>query len=681
MDIEIAEPGRMTQTGSSLLKLIQNNNMPVLDLLVREAIQNSLDARENDTDYVDVDLSIGEFDSYQFVNSLDMVSTKLKTLYPNSRYNYLAIRDSHTVGLTGNLHYDDVTDEKHYGNLLKLVYEISKAQDAEGAGGSWGLGKTVYFRIGIGMVIYYSRIHFGNGYQSRLAVSFVEDESSSNAVIPPYNGKLKRGIAWWGKSIGENKTQPVTDDGTINSILGFFNIKPYSGDETGTMVIIPYIDEGALLKNNEMDYRDVEDNIIPLYWKKSIEEYIRVAVQRWYAPRLNNPHYPYGPYLKVYINGRPLETDEMEPVFHIVQLLYNYALKKETPVESKTIEIRREDIKLHKSLKTEISGTVAFARVDRSALYMTPPNNKPSPYMYINCDIRQAEMNKSIICFTRKPGMIVSYHNVGSWADGLPESDPSHYIIALFVINSENLLQQASNISLEEYVRKSEMADHTDWNDYNIGSFNPRIISKSQRQIISKIYKEFAPQEEQHEEKANSGFGKMFGDLLLPPENYGKGASHKTPPTPPRQLTPRSSLTIIAEDTEYSNNSMIYHLVVKPKAKCTEYEIHLGIDSESGIIAVNEWEKKLGLSMPFELSGIYCSDNGKKSESHLICKANSQAASTNSKWSLLSPDSSTLFGFKKEGTQSTVDHYWVKLDIIRRDVRPAFTMLELKGSN
>lgn len=40
MKIEIAEPGRMTQSGSSLLKLIQNNNMPILDLLVRESIQN-----------------------------------------------------------------------------------------------------------------------------------------------------------------------------------------------------------------------------------------------------------------------------------------------------------------------------------------------------------------------------------------------------------------------------------------------------------------------------------------------------------------------------------------------------------------------------------------------------------------------------------------------------------------
>ena len=36
MYIEIAEPGRMSQSGSSLLKLIQNNYMPTLDLLVRE---------------------------------------------------------------------------------------------------------------------------------------------------------------------------------------------------------------------------------------------------------------------------------------------------------------------------------------------------------------------------------------------------------------------------------------------------------------------------------------------------------------------------------------------------------------------------------------------------------------------------------------------------------------------
>ena len=47
MRIEIAEHGRMTESGSSLLRLIQNQDIPLLDLLVRESVQNSLDAASN----------------------------------------------------------------------------------------------------------------------------------------------------------------------------------------------------------------------------------------------------------------------------------------------------------------------------------------------------------------------------------------------------------------------------------------------------------------------------------------------------------------------------------------------------------------------------------------------------------------------------------------------------------
>ena len=47
MRIEIAEHVRMSESGSSLLRLIQNNETCRLDLLVREAVQNSLDAGTN----------------------------------------------------------------------------------------------------------------------------------------------------------------------------------------------------------------------------------------------------------------------------------------------------------------------------------------------------------------------------------------------------------------------------------------------------------------------------------------------------------------------------------------------------------------------------------------------------------------------------------------------------------
>ena len=165
MKIEIAEPGRMTQSGSSLLKLIQNNNMPILDLLVRESIQNSLDAKNEKDPYVTVEFLTGEFNKLALNNELEGIKDSLNKKYWKNEYKYIAIRDSNTVGLTGKMHYDEVTDNQ-YGNLLKLIYEISKPQETEGAGGSWGLGKTVYFRVGIGLVIYYSRIEMSKGNMS-----------------------------------------------------------------------------------------------------------------------------------------------------------------------------------------------------------------------------------------------------------------------------------------------------------------------------------------------------------------------------------------------------------------------------------------------------------------------------------------------------------------------------------
>ena len=95
------------------------------------------------------------------------------------------------------------------------MYEICKPQEAAGAGGSWGLGKTVYFRICIGLVIYYSRIKEKDGYASRLAASCVENENDADAMIPLWQGKSSRGIAWWGVSVGDNATQPVTDEAYI----------------------------------------------------------------------------------------------------------------------------------------------------------------------------------------------------------------------------------------------------------------------------------------------------------------------------------------------------------------------------------------------------------------------------------------------------------------------------------
>lgn len=686
MKIEIAEPGRMTQSGSSLLKLIQNNNMPILDLLVRESIQNSLDAKNDKDAYVSVDFLTGTFDKSSLNSELDRITDSLNQRYSNDRYKYIAIRDSNTVGLTGKLHYDDVTDNQ-YGNLLKLVYEISKPQEAEGAGGSWGLGKTVYFRVGIGLVIYYSRIINENGnYESRLAVSLVENELDSDALIPMLNGKSKRGIAWWGEEIGNNKTRPITDEADIEYILDIFGIKPYEQDETGTTLIIPYVDEEVLLNHNQIEYKDGEDNIIQPYWRSNIEDYLKIAIQRWYAPRLNNVNYKYGKFLRAKVNGIGISQDLMEPAFQVVQSLYNRAIGKKFEVDildQTGVETKVEDIILRKVLCNTKAGTVAYAKVSKNILKTGLPDNKPVPYMYYNCEIREKDKNKPVIFFTRKPGMIVSYEDVGNWVDGINSSNIDEYIMAIFVLNSDNTLAgDDPNYRLEEYIRKSEMADHTSWSDFSIGNFNPRIVSKVQGQVNSKISKQFSVEEEEKTEKLNSGLGKMFGDLLLPPENFGKKPSLGTGNSPDTSSHLIKHKNVLfgydSANISYYAGGMTVKLIIKSKKKIQSTGFVVAIESETGSISHSDWEKKMGLSMPFEVIGADVKANI-KGETNEIVKIyvdddNTKAESGRVSCILYKSDKDKGYGVHMDFAEELAIEMEiaVKLKLYRRDVKPLF---------
>lgn len=693
MKIEIAEPGRMTQSGSSLLKLIQNNNMPILDLLVRESIQNSLDAKNEKDPYVTVEFFTGEFNKLALNNELEGIKDSLNKKYWKNEYKYIAIRDSNTVGLTGKMHYDEVTDNQ-YGNLLKLIYEISKPQETEGAGGSWGLGKTVYFRVGIGLVIYYSRIVNEQGkYESRLAASLVENEMENDSLIPALRGRSKRGIAWWGQEIGVNKTKPITDEQYIKKILRIFGMNPYDGNLTGTTIIIPYIDEQMLLENNQIEYRDGEDNNICPFWRCSIEDYLRVAVQRWYAPRLNNTKYPYGKFLRAKINKKGIGLDNMEPVFQIVQALYNRAVSEEVCddiLNSDGIECKAEEIILRKVLEITKAGTVAYAKVPRKILKTEYPDNKPEPYMYFNCEIRDKEKNKPVLFFTRKPGMIVSYEDVGNWVDGINASNTDEFIFAIFVLNSANKLTNTNGVySLEEYVRKSEMADHTSWGDFSMENNNPRIISKVQAQVNSKISKEFSVEEEDTTSRLNSGLGKLFGDLLLPPENFGKKPSDGFSGGQGGDGHVETHKNFIfgydPSKTKYFSNGMVVRLTIKYREKISTVGINLAIDSEMGAIKPKDWEEKMGLLMPFEIdsaevvitkldgadSNLIMSVDSSKTKNN-ICDICCELLKTNN-------NSGCSLRIMSDQKHQMEIKLVVRLLLKRRDIKPLFTIDKNEG--
>jgi len=693
MKIEVAEPGRMTQSGSSLLKLIQNNDMPILDLFVRESVQNSLDAKNETDKYVTIKFRTGSFNKGRLNNEFEGITEELNKRYKDEEYDYISITDTNTVGLTGKLHYDDLSDNQ-YGNLLKLIYEISKPQDVEGSGGSWGLGKTVYFRVGIGMVLYYSRIRKESGeYESRMAACLVENENNPNSLIPQYKGKSKRGIAWWGEEKGENKTQPITDKEYIKCMLDLFNIEPYKEEETGTTIIIPYINYEELLSNNQVVYTTADGKPIKQFWQESVDEYLRISLQRWYSPRLNNVLYPYGKFLRTSINSNGITKDSMEPAYQIIQALYNRAVtirKVQLDDILSGVDIKCEKIILRNVLKYSEAGTLCFIKANRELLKMNHPDNKPSPYEYFNCIYAHGEKNKPIITFTRKPGMLVSYENVGEWTDGIQSTDNDNYIIGVFVLNSENEVTGIpEKYSLEEYVRKGEMADHTSWNDFSFNNNNQRIVSKIQGHVRGKISKEFTEYDESQIQKKSSEFGKVFGDLLLPPENFGKKPSVSLKDrSQPRHIEKHGDVILAVEknNIKYMEDGIEVRTSVTAKNKIHNMMLSIGIDAEGGTITFDQWKEKMRMNFPFNIEYIKIKlitfdDETGLNSAIILDKNNLKQIYDGLIIEQLRSDND-CYGFRinsKEAHKYKVECS-IKINMKRRDFKPAFIIEADRGN-
>ena len=500
--------------------------------------------------------------------------------------------------------------EYQYGNLLKLVYDICKPQEGAGAGGSWGIGKTIYFRVGIGLVVYYSRIwdESKQVFASRFAASMVEDEHSKDAIIPKDYKTSNTGIAWWGNLVGNGETEAVTNEREISKYLEVFNITPFAGKETGTIVIVPYIDEDWLLTNNRIEEADAvefeAEHIIPT-WLHSIDDYLSMSVQRWYFPRLNNSSYSFGRYLRQYINDNQVKKSDMQPLFLYWQSLYNSAIKGTAVLDEEycdEVEVHVERIGVNKYLRDSCAGHVAFMQIGRDTLGMCPPDNLYSPYICTDTEDSEGETNRPLMAFCRMPGMIVNYRVNEDWLKSVPYSEKDKYLLAIFALNSDNWLEDGSQ-KLEEYIRKSELADHHSWDDYNTGNGKkPDIISRIKRNTANKLAKALEPKSDDTEQKADTGWGKVMADLILPKEGFGTRSSRRSSHKSRLEYESHKTISIALseEDTAYYGDTMEFTYYIKSREKTQLFNLNLHIGTEAKSIHPSEWEND-GLALPFEL--------------------------------------------------------------------------------
>ncbi|NDA64518.1 MAG: hypothetical protein EBX50_21185, partial [Chitinophagia bacterium] len=145
---------QMSVKANTVLKVLKTGSgLSLIDILVRESVQNSLDAGRNDFEgFTEFYFDIVEYiDSDELINALsflrqeqtDFVFQRLIGRIQRSNSSAIVLSDRGTTGLSGPVMYDDKKwhDNDIRKNFANLVYELGQNHGAEMAGGSFGFGK------------------------------------------------------------------------------------------------------------------------------------------------------------------------------------------------------------------------------------------------------------------------------------------------------------------------------------------------------------------------------------------------------------------------------------------------------------------------------------------------------------------------------------------------------------
>lgn len=217
-------------------------SMSVLSVLVREAAQNSWDARLEQGD-VRFELALGELDvttraawksalgpGAPQVPALETELRPLADYLDDPAPRYLAVSDRGAVGLGGPTRSDEPAAPGKRA-WLSFVLNSGERRDVEGGGGTYGFGKGAFFRASrVGTVVIYTRFRGADGVvRSRLIGSALLGQVDE--AEPPLTGRH-----WWGCP-ADDYCEPLEDVWAVASAEAL-GLPGFEGDETGTTVVV-----------------------------------------------------------------------------------------------------------------------------------------------------------------------------------------------------------------------------------------------------------------------------------------------------------------------------------------------------------------------------------------------------------------------------------------------------------
>lgn len=241
-------------------------------LLVREAVQNSWDARLTPDGGVlfQVDGQLLDRDARQalaaqvFAKVPAAVDVQSRLL-ADSDFPILAVSDFGTRGLSGPTRGNVVPQPGESTNFVDFMRYIGRPPNRAYAGGTYGFGKAAYFLASsLKVICVHTRFRNGHGVESRFMAAALGPQFETSGS----EGRRFTGRHWWGRLAQDGIVDPVVGDeaDTLALLLGGVQRAP---DALGTTVYVLAPDfEGATPQHV---LRQMGRAMMDYFWPKLID--------------------------------------------------------------------------------------------------------------------------------------------------------------------------------------------------------------------------------------------------------------------------------------------------------------------------------------------------------------------------------------------------------------------------
>lgn len=295
-------------SGKGLGRLMGATNLTVVELLVRETIQNSWDARlpgaRPEYGAIASFLTPTQLESLREEVFADLPpSSPLETSLSQRALAGVEIFDRGTKGLDGPLDPRSDAVDSTRSNFVKLVFDIGSTKAAgQGSAGTYGFGKTAAFTAGESKsVVYWSACEdeYGEVEHRLIGVCHGHEYTHADARFT--------GVHWWGRTAEDGTIWPVV--GAEARRLGekLFS-RRFEDGETGTSVLVldPLVAHRPALDSGESDGTEYEGSSVVRSRGQLTElrRQVAEAASKFAWPKLTAPSEGEHPPMAFHVGGR-----------------------------------------------------------------------------------------------------------------------------------------------------------------------------------------------------------------------------------------------------------------------------------------------------------------------------------------------------------------------------------------